>query len=428
MIDNFRVPRRRFDNLHPRVKDVTKNIVASDHSKDSFKTPDQVAATEEQGGDQATAGKLPSNQPGGAQPPALPPKTKRSFKQWFRGLNTKQKVLLTAGAAVLVAGLVIGTYFLFFSSSAPLPQIVQKQEPAPPPAPTTVPSNLTGLQVDPEINDRPVTAIMIENSLDARPQAGLRDAGVVFEAIAEGGITRFVALFQDTEPKYIGPVRSVRPYYLSWLVGFDAAIAHAGGSAKALSYINQWRVKDLNHNAAYFWRVSNRTAPHNLYTSIEKLRAYEKQKGFGKANYTPLPRKDKETPAATPTAAKIDFNISSPNFNVRYLYDAASNSYDRSEGGQKHKDEKSGKQLSPKVVVALIMPQGKSDIYTTYDVLGGGQVIIFQDGKVYKGTWKKESNNDNLSFKDTNGTPLKLNPGQTWFTALGAANRVTYSP
>ena len=109
---------------------------------------------------------------------------------------------------------------------------------------------------------------------------------------------------------------------------------------KALSLINQWGVKDLPHHNSYFWRVNNRSAPHNLYTSIPKLREYESAKGFGKANFAPLPRKDKETPAAAPTAKTINLNISSANFNVQYNYDAASNSYKRSLGGKPHADER----------------------------------------------------------------------------------------
>jgi len=174
--------------------------------------------------------------------------------------------------------------------------------------------------------------------------------------------------------------------------------------------------------------VSNRAAPHNLYTSIPKLWKYEEQKGFGKSSYTSLFRKAAEEPATTPTAKTIDFTISSANFNVHYDYDAANNSYKRSEGGAKHKDEKSGKQLSPKVVVALIMPQGKDGIYYTYQTIGKGKAYIFQDGVVKICTWRKDSNSGNLKFTDANGDPVGLNPGQTWFTALGQSNLVTYKP
>ena len=415
MIDGIQPLRRRYDNLVSGERKNASQPKAKKDLLDEFKPPEEVAAAEEQ-------------QSGSTNTPP-PPNKKRSLGEWFKGLSGKQKLLITAVAVVLVSGATLGAYFLFFTDSAPIPPIVKKEVPKKEvPKPTTVASNLTGLQVDPSINERPVTAIMIENSESARPQSGLNQAGVVFEAIAEGGITRFVTLFQDTEPDYIGPVRSARPYYMQWMLGFDAAYAHAGGSAEALSLINQWHVKDLQHHASYFWRVTSREAPHNLYTSIAKLREYEAKKGYGKSNYTPLPRKDKETPSASPTAKTIDFNISSATFNVHYDYDAGTNSYKRSEGGKPHTDEKSGAQLSPKVVVALIVPQGKNGIYYTYQTIGSGQVLIFQDGGVLTGTWKKDSNSANLTFTDANGAVIKLNPGQTWFTALGEASRVTYSP
>ena len=420
MIDGFRAPRRP-NNLHPSIKTMTDKIVVGGPSKNTFRPPAEVASAEEQ---QGTSG--PASNPTPSQPAPPPPK-KRSFGEWLKGLSGKQKLLMTLAAIVLVSGSVIGAYFLFFSESSPIPVIIKKEEKKEP-EPTTVASNLTGLQVEPVVNERPVTAVMIENSLDARPQSGLNQAGVVFEAIAEGGITRFVALFQDTAPDYVGPVRSARPYYIQWLLGFDGAYAHAGGSPEALSLINQWHVKDLNHHSSYFWRVNNRTAPHNLYTSIPKLWEYEAQKGFGKANFTPLARRAKEQPSAAPTARIVDLNISSANFNVHYDYDATTNSYKRSEGGAPHLDEKSTAQISPKVVVALIMPQGKNGVYYTYQTIGAGQVFIFQDGNVTTGTWKKDSNSANFVFTDAAGAELKLNPGQTWFTALGEASRVTYGP
>ncbi len=354
------------------------------------------------------------------------PKPKKSFKEWLKSLTKKQWIIIGIVAAVLLAGIGTGLYFLLKDDKKTVVQEEQKEEPIP--EPTTVPSNLTGLQVDKSVNDRPVTAIMIENSMDARPQSGLLGAGVVFEAIAEGGITRFVAIYQDSEPDYIGPVRSVRPYYIQWALGFDAAIAHAGGSAEALNLLKTTGAKDLNHNSSYFWRVDSRTAPHNLYTSLAKLREYEAQKGYGKANFTSLVRKEAEAPSAAPTARKINLNISTTNFNVQYDYDAATNQYKRSEGGKPHTDEKSGAQIAPKVVVALVVPQGKSGIYTTYNTLGSGQVVIFQDGTATEGTWKKDSNNGNFTFTGADGKPIGLNPGQTWFSVVGTRDKITFSP
>src|SRR5262249_15833287 len=140
-------------------------------------------------------------------------------------------------------------------------------------APAVTLSTLSGLPVDPAVNQRPVTGVMIENSVQARPQSGLNQAGVVFEAIAEGGITRFLALYQDTTPDNVGPIRSARPYYEQWALGFDAGYAHVGGSPEALNDIKAWGVRDLDqfYNSGSYHRISSREAPHNVYTGITTL-------------------------------------------------------------------------------------------------------------------------------------------------------------
>ncbi len=214
----------------------------------------------------------------------------------------------------------------------------------------TVPSALTGLLVDPSLNKGPVTGIMIENSEDARPQSGLSQAGVVFEAIAEGGITRFLALFQDTAPDNVGPIRSARPYYLQWALGFDAGYAHVGGSPEAITDISDWGVRDLDqfYNGSSYHRVSSREAPHNVYTAIATLNTLEANKGYTSSTFTSFPRKT-EDPLKVPTAKTINFNISGPLYNVAYTYDATTNSYLRSEGGEAHIDANTNTQISPRL-------------------------------------------------------------------------------
>ncbi len=404
MIDNIRNRRLGAAAKHGTIAD--------------FKPPQEVATADEQTPETSTAGHI-----GTPKPPQ-----KRSFKEWLKSLSKKQWIIIGSVAAVAIAGLSVGAYFLFKSDPVPVAVKVPTAQikPKPEPTPTTVPNTLTGRPVEPAINDLPVTAIMIENSTDARPQSGLHDAGVVFEAVAEGGITRFLTLFQDTAPDYIGPVRSVRPYYIQWALGFDAPIAHAGGSAEALADMTAWHVKDLNHHASYFWRVSNRAAPHNLYTSMAKLHEYEAAKGYGKPSFTGFARKA-EKPSTTITARTINFNISSANFNAHYDYDSVNNYYARSEGGKPHTDEKAGL-ITPKVVVALIMPQSQNGIYSVYGTIGSGKMYVFQDGSVIEGTWHKDSKETNFTFTGPSGTPLALNPGQTWITVLGGAERVSYAP
>ncbi|MEO8862964.1 MAG: DUF3048 domain-containing protein, partial [Candidatus Saccharimonadales bacterium] len=277
----------------------------------------------------------------------------------------------------------------------------------------------------------PVTAVMIENSPDARPQSGLKDAGVVFEAVAEGGITRFLTLFQEAQPDYIGPVRSVRPYYLSWLEAFDAPVAHAGGSPVALAKLRADGVMDLDQfaNGGSYHRVSNRYAPHNLYTSMAELLALSKSKGKTSSTFTGFARKA-EKPLATPTASAIDFSISGPLYNPHYDYDAATNSYRRSLAGKPHVDERSGVQITPKVVIAIVVGQSidPDRVHTAYATLGSGKAYIFQDGGVTEGTWSKASDKEQIVFGNANGSPLALNPGNTWISVVGSASYVSYKP
>lgn len=358
-------------------------------------------------------------------PAATPQKQQPSGRQHWR-LGKRPTIILAAVAVLLIGGGIIAAY-----QAQPHGQggTFISNRPTHTPKVTTVASNLSGLQVDPSINTRPVVGIMIENSTDARPQSGLDQADIVFEAIAEGGITRFLALFHDNMPDYIGPVRSARPYFVQWCMSFDCAFAHAGGSPEALQNIVDWGTKDLNHNTSAFWRITSRYAPHNLYTSLAKLHEYASSKGYGTADFTPLARKN-DTASKTPDAGSIDIAISSAAFNSRYDYDAASNSYARSQAGAAHTVIDAGgtsTQLKPKVIVAMVQQYGvASDKHSQYGVIGSGEAFVFQDGTVTKGSWNKADRKGALELKSPDGSPLKINAGQTWFVAVSTASKVTY--
>jgi hypothetical protein len=297
--------------------------------------------------------------------------------------------------------------------------------------PTTVPSALSGLPVNPSVNNGPVTAVMVENSTFARPQSGLSQASVVFEAIAEGGITRFMALYQDTAPNNVGPIRSVRPYYEEWALGFDAALAHVGGSPEALADIKTWNVRDLDqfYNGSYYHRITTREAPHNVYTAIATLNQLEASKGYTTSTFTSFPRQAAD-PAKTPTAGTINLTLSSSTYDVSYSYDATTNSYNRSEAGAPQIDANTNTQISPKVVVAMVVPYSlEADGYhSDYAVIGSGPVNIFQDGTVTQGIWTKTSNTSQISFKTASGKTIKLIPGQTWITAVAGTDDISYTP
>jgi hypothetical protein len=357
------------------------------------------------------------------------PNQKDSFwRKWARALHWRHTHLSRPKWFLLIFSLLLATALAGFGiykiyKHYQVKPHYETASPRTPPPPATEASRLTGIQVEPALSKRPVTAVMIENSKVARPQAGLKDAGIVFEAIAEGGITRFVALFQEAQPDKIGPVRSVRPYYLDFVLPFEGSIAHVGGSPQALSDIKALGVRDLDQfaNASAYERVKDRTAPHNVYTSTAKLDALNASKGFTSSNFTGFKRK-KESPSAQPTATKIDLNISSALYNVHYDYDAASNSYKRSEGGAAHTDEKSGAQLTPKVVIALVMTRGiaSDGQHTNYGTTGSGKMYVFQDGVSSEGTWTKSDRKAMFTFTDASGQVIELNPGQTWITIVDA--------
>ncbi len=364
-------------------------------------------------------------------------KTATSGKKWWHVFHWRHTHLSKPKWALLMIGLILaivlavfGAYKIFKHLTYQTPQqkqaaVVKKA----PPKPTTEPSRLTGVLISPELNKRPVTGVMIENSPDARPQSGLKDAGVVFEAIAEGGITRFLALYLEGQPDYIGPVRSVRPYYVDWAMTFDASIAHAGGSPDGLARIRDVGARDLDEfaNAGGYRRVSNRYAPHNLYTSMGDLDALNRNKGYTSSSFTSWPRKaDKK--ATAPNASSIDFAVSGFLYSPHYDYNAETDSYWRHEGGQPHKDERSGMQLNPKVVIAMVMDYSLAGdgLHSQYNTIGSGHVYVFQDGTVTEGTWQKTDEKAQITFTDSAGAPIKFNAGQTWLTMVNNTSAVSY--
>jgi hypothetical protein len=391
--------------------------------------PPEVAAARDNRVEPKQPGELPKPQPDHKPAPKPTPKGPKKWLHYFNHLNRNQKIILasvTAGLLITASGLA-WWFVIRKEPPPPPPPPVVKEEP---PAPTIYRSRLTGMSVSKELSELPTTGVMIENSPDARPQSGLQQAGVVFEAIAEGGITRFLTLFQESKPEYIGPVRSVRPYYLDFLKPFDAPIAHAGGSGQALAEIRNQKFKDLEafQSPNYYQRVSNRYAPHNLYTGRSKLLQLQKVKGWTTSKFTGFERKEKEEPAKTPTAKTIDLAISGFYYNPKFTYDAKTNSYLRHMAGVPHKDEKSGRQINPKVVIALVMSHRYAGVYSVYGASGKGQAFIFQDGAVTKVTWVKPNRSSQFKFIGPNNKAIGLNAGQTWLSLVSSTGAVTYKP
>ncbi len=344
-------------------------------------------------------------------------------------------VAIVAGAAV-IATFAIAAVAIAMYHPKPTTVVIGSSTPSATPSPKPTPvSPLTGLPVSAQLAARPITAVVIENfDPDARPQSGLSQAGVVYEANAEGGITRFLAFFLDQQPPVIGPVRSLRTYFVDWALEFNAPVAHAGGNADALDLVKPLGMKDMNAlTSAYsgFYRTTDRYAPHNLYTTSDKLDALEQKFGYYTAsNFTPSPRKaDQPNPKAPNPHIYID--LSYAGYQVDYYYDYATNDYARNMGGVPHIDANTGKQIHVKNVVIEMMPTsygftriGESTVIMK--TVGSGQGWLCQDGTCTDITWEKYSHTARTELIGKNGQNLPLDAGNTWYEIVPLGKSVTF--
>lgn len=339
------------------------------------------------------------------------------FRLWYQQ-HPRLFWIIAVAAVIVVAGGII----ILFALQKPVKSaaVIKKIEIVKPVVKYYSP--LTGeLVANEAATKQAVTGVMIENSPDARPQSGIKNSGVVFEAIAEGGITRFLVFYQQEKPQLIGPVRSLRLYDIDWLSAFDASIAHVGGSSQALTEIRNGSHRDLDQffNSGSYWRATDRYSPHNVYTSFDKLDALNNAKGYTASTFTGFSRTDGK-PIAKPDATNINITISSSLYNSSYIYDAKTNTYARSQAGAPHMDREGG-QITPSVVVAIRVDEttelqdGYREVITT---TGSGQATIFQNGTAIPATWHKADQNSQIDFTDSSGKDIPLVRGQTWIAAV----------
>ncbi|WP_025026144.1 DUF3048 domain-containing protein [Caldalkalibacillus mannanilyticus] len=266
-----------------------------------------------------------------------------------------------------------------------------------------------------EINDR-ILAVMINNHGKARPQTGISQADMVYEVLAEGEITRLVALFQSKSPEVIGPVRSLRPYLIDIATGFDAVFAHAGGSPEALQIARNQGLPNLDeiYNAGgSFYRVNFRKAPHNLYTSTELLReGAEKRKYKQDSKIPTLKFKDPVEEMVGEEAGWIDIEYHS-SYKVSYEYDAETGLYTRYVRGEPHVDMETTEPLTTTNLFVIETTHKTLDSVgrRAIDVKSEGKGYLFQRGKMTEVDWKRI---DGVIRPIRDGEEIGLYPGVTW--------------
>ena len=306
------------------------------------------------------------------------------------------------------------------------------------PASVLVASALSGVMTDASSANRHPLAVMVENQVDARPQSGLDKADLIYEAIAEGGITRFMGLFQTQQADKVGPVRSIRTYYVDWAHGYNAYLAHVGGNIDALDKINAEKSFNLDQFAysSSYWReyAAGLASEHTMYASTTKLWEQAKKNGFSEANnFTVYKFKDATDAekAAYPASQKISVNFgTSATYNAAFTYDNVTNSYKRSQGGVAHVDKVTKAQITPKNVIVMTVARAltKTRINETgYNMTttGSGKAQIFIDGKAITGTWKKNSAAEREIFYDSTGAEVVFNRGQFWICVIPPESTVT---
>ena len=309
---------------------------------------------------------------------------------------------------------------------------------------------LTGQEIsDSVLNSRPF-AVMIENSPDARPQSGIINADVLFEAVDEGGVTRFVSVFSSKEPDLIGPVRSTRPYYAEVARSFDPILVFWGTAPQfyvivanlGLDYLSPLGDDTGNSSITANFvdpgsgegkdaiRDATRVAPHNAYVRLPRMKEIAADIGYSlEGGQSPFKFKEDAPEGDRGDISDISIDFSSASYKAEYKYDSATNTYLRSSGGKPSLDRESGDQMAFNNVIVLF-----TDIKNSGDEAGHmiirttqtGEAYFFMDGKVIEGTWGRNSALEPFSFKDKDGKTILVNRGKTYIGMVSGIEQLGY--
>ncbi len=304
------------------------------------------------------------------------------------------------------------------STEQPAPEEESSQEPG-----ASYIAPLTGLPMTEQVTARPI-AVMINNMSKARPQSGLTHADMLYEVLAEGGITRIVAIFQSEQfQEPIGPIRSIRPYLIDIGDSYQGVLVHAGASTDGYAILQRQRkehLDEISNAGPFFFRDKSRKAPHNLYSTLEKLReGADKKKYKTNVPVTTYPFAKEEDMPVGDDATKITVNFLLKNYKVSYDYDAASKLYTRSINGQPHIDLNTKTAITATNVVVLGADHRTLDDVGRLDVnlMKGGEAILYQRGKAISCRWSRSKTNDVIRLYK-NGQELPLYPGKTIFNIV----------
>lgn len=299
------------------------------------------------------------------------------------------------------------------------------------PKPVTRACPLDGVQADPDLIERQPVAVVIENHPAARPQSGLSKADLVYEVVAEGGITRFLAIYLHGEAPRIGPVRSVREYFAELAYSYGAALAHCGGSPSGYETVKSLGVDDLDQfkYESSYERDGSRRAPHNLYSSSQMLRELMESQAFSTPQNIPSFSFKSDAPKSErPAGQIIDVNFSQESYRVKWTYDPKTNTYQRSIRQFVQRDLNNNVPLAARNIAVLTTSIRTVDqkLRVKVDLSSGGRAVVFRDGTAVTGTWTREAGDRPIRLIAEDGTPIELNRGKTWIEIIDSNNRLSY--
>ena len=313
--------------------------------------------------------------------------------------------------------------------------------------------DLSGIATTADLAHRYPIAVMIDDSPAARQQAGLSFASIVWQAPAEGGIPRYMAIFQSGTPPRIGPVRSARLYFVRWAAEWTAVYLHSGGPPPLRSFLagSQKLVLDVNGRGTN--RVTFRAAPHNLYTDGQRIRDFaERAKRATSARLAYDPTAPGRLQPFRDAAAETDrgpdggtIRVGYTSEKVSYRYDRASNTWLRSVDGRDQHDALAtanpgegtigaGPRIAPTTVIVMVVPIRRSTAIEgpalgrlEADSLGTNTAWVFADGRVTKGTWHKRTPADRTRFLDAGGHEIVFPRGQIFVQVVPKASAASFS-
>ena len=287
-----------------------------------------------------------------------------------------------------------------------------------------------------------VSAVVVDNYPDARPQSGLYDADIVYEVEAEGGITRYIALFLSTAAAEVGPVRSARTYVVDLARPYHPFFAHSGQNDDTIGPLRELRASgfadldEIQQTPAAFWRDNTRDMPHNLYASVVRIRDVGPKSGYSDKPFEGNAFTFDDPPADPPDAglerpARLTPLVPETvvsfwnDYQVHYEWDGAA--YQRFIDGQSQHDRDDNRPYEISDVIAVWIPAKVLDAIgdLAMNVFGAYPALLIRDGRATTCKWVAANSSTLPLLVADDGSAVSLAPGQIYIEIMPQGSTVT---